>query len=106
MIKMKEIIPLGKIVRVCRKLKIMAQERLAEKADVSQSYISRLERNVIKNPKKGILTKIAMALGQPEKLFLEEQYEKKEKKKSLKEMLIESGVNPEAAEKVIQQLRK
>lgn len=53
---------LGEAVRVTRKEAGFSQEKLAEKADLSTVFISRIERGV-ESPSVDNLQKIAKALG-------------------------------------------
>jgi transcriptional regulator with XRE-family HTH domain len=53
---------LGETLRSKRKVAGLSQERLAEKADVSAVFISRIERG-IESPSVDNLVKIAVALG-------------------------------------------
>ena len=53
---------LGEAVRVKRKEAQFSQEKLAEKADLSTVFISRIERGV-ESPSVDNLVKIARALG-------------------------------------------
>ncbi|MFT8948760.1 MAG: helix-turn-helix transcriptional regulator [Liquorilactobacillus hordei] len=53
----------GKIIRECREKQGLTIEKLAERAEVSDSYISRLERNNIANARVAKLADVANALG-------------------------------------------
>jgi transcriptional regulator with XRE-family HTH domain len=53
---------LGESVRAKRKKKGLSQEKLAEKADLSTVFVSRIERG-IESPSVDNLVKIAKALG-------------------------------------------
>lgn len=53
---------LGEAVRAARKEAELSQEKLAEKADLSTVFISRIERGV-ESPSVDNLVKIARALG-------------------------------------------
>ena len=53
---------LGEAIRIQRKKKRWSQERLAEKADLSTVFISRVERGK-ESPSLDSLVKIARALG-------------------------------------------
>ncbi|MCP0887542.1 helix-turn-helix domain-containing protein [Ligilactobacillus sp. WILCCON 0076] len=53
----------GKIIRECREKQGLTIEKLAEKAEVSDSYISRLERNNIANARIAKLADVANALN-------------------------------------------
>ncbi|ULQ49649.1 helix-turn-helix domain-containing protein [Liquorilactobacillus nagelii] len=53
----------GKIIRECREKQGLTIEKLAERAEVSDSYISRLERNNIANTRVAKLADVANALG-------------------------------------------
>ena len=53
---------LGEAIRARRKKKRLSQERLAEKADLSTVFISRVERGK-ESPSVDSLVKIARALG-------------------------------------------
>ena len=53
---------LGEAIRARRKKKRLSQERLAEKADLSTVFISRVERGK-ESPSLDSLVKIARALG-------------------------------------------
>jgi transcriptional regulator with XRE-family HTH domain len=53
---------LGKEIRIRRKKAKFSQETLAERADLSTVFISRVERGV-ESPSVDSLTKIAKALG-------------------------------------------
>lgn len=53
---------LGEAVRTARKERGFSQEKLAEKADLSTVFISRIERGV-ESPSVDNLQKIAKALG-------------------------------------------
>ena len=53
---------LGEAVRIMRKKAGFSQEKLAEKADLSTVFISRIERGV-ESPSVDNLLKIAKALG-------------------------------------------
>jgi transcriptional regulator with XRE-family HTH domain len=53
---------LGEAIRDKRKKRLLSQERLAEKADLSTVFISRVERGK-ESPSVDSLVKIARALG-------------------------------------------
>ena len=55
---------LGHKIKKLRKKKSLSQERLADKADLSQQHISRIERNLT-YPSVATLSKIAKVLGVP-----------------------------------------
>ena len=68
----------GKKLKRLRKLKFDSQCELAEKAGVSQSLLSRLERNEVKFPRFTPLEKIAVALDDTSFLYAtdEEEHQK------------------------------
>ena len=47
-------IKIGKFIAECRKNNDLTQKQLAEKLNISQSYISRIEKKVIKRIKETI----------------------------------------------------
>ena len=55
---------LGHKIKVLRKTKRLSQEKLADKADLSQQHISRIEKDLT-YPCIATLTKIAMVLNVP-----------------------------------------
>lgn len=55
---------LGHKIKILRKTKRLSQEKLADKADLSQQHISRIEKDLT-YPYIATLTKIAMVLNVP-----------------------------------------
>ena len=76
----------GKKLKKLRKLKFDNQCELAEKAGVSQSLLSRLERDEIKYPRFAPLEKLAVALGDKSFLYTtyKEEHQMAETLKSLR----------------------
>ncbi|WP_186109698.1 helix-turn-helix domain-containing protein [Burkholderia gladioli] len=56
---------LGRAITLCRKQRGWNQAQLAEKADISVSYLSLLEQNKRKDPTLSVIQKIAEALAVP-----------------------------------------
>ncbi|APM39445.1 helix-turn-helix domain-containing protein [Clostridium kluyveri] len=87
-----------------RNAKGLSQRGLAEKANVSYTYINRIEREVYKNPSYELLNKLAIALEIPvESLYKENN----EKELSLLEIL--QGIyenTPDMKETIVGQLVK
>lgn len=87
-----------------RNAKGLSQRGLAEKANVSYTYINRIEKEVYKNPSYELLNKLAMALEIPvESLYKENN----EKELSLLEIL--QGIyenTPDMKETIVGQLVK
>jgi transcriptional regulator with XRE-family HTH domain len=65
-------ITVGKNVREWRKKMSLSQETLAERADLSVSYISKMERGII-SPSIGTLYEIARVLNVPAFMLLAEK---------------------------------
>lgn len=59
---MDTIVKLGQRISEIRKIKGITQEQLAEKADLTVSYISKIE-GAKKNPTVAVVNKIAQGLG-------------------------------------------
>jgi transcriptional regulator with XRE-family HTH domain len=60
---------IGNAIRLCRTQQGLTQEELAEKANLSTSYISLLEQNK-RDPAFSTIENIAMRLGIPTSIFL------------------------------------
>jgi XRE family transcriptional regulator of biofilm formation len=54
---------LGTYIQRLRQEKKLSLTQLAEKTDISKSYLSHIERNIQTNPSIEVLMKIALALG-------------------------------------------
>src|SRR5438128_2382586 len=54
---------LGTHIQRLRQEKKLSLTQLAEKTDISKSYLSHIERNIQTNPSIEVLMKIALALG-------------------------------------------
>lgn len=60
---------LGRAIALCRKQREMNQAELAERAGVSVSYISLLEKNKRKDPTLSTIQNVSEALGVPSSIL-------------------------------------
>lgn len=68
---------IGKTIKICRNQKHLSQKELADKAGISVSYLSLLERNK-REPNINILNKISLALNVPLSILIFLASDKKE----------------------------
>ncbi|MFD0829840.1 helix-turn-helix domain-containing protein [Neobacillus sp. M.A.Huq-85] len=69
---------LGKIIYDLRKKRGYSLSELAERANISKSYLSNIERNLNRNPSIQVLRKIAQVLNVDLKTLLQENVDEKE----------------------------
>lgn len=65
---------LGKKIKKYRKIKGWSGNQLAQKSDVSQTFISQVERGMKKNPQPEILYKLSIALADGRESYQKEVY--------------------------------
>ncbi|MDR7000609.1 helix-turn-helix transcriptional regulator [Neobacillus niacini] len=69
---------LGEIIYDLRKKRGYSLSELSEKANISKSYLSNIERNLNRNPSIQVLRKIAQVLNVDMKTLLQENGDEKE----------------------------